>query len=367
MHDRSFGLTLACIACIACLAVSCASPRESPRERIGTRTDAIIAGRTSGADQDAVVLLFQAGRNQTCTGTMVAPNLVVTARHCVGDTDEDGIVTDFSPSELRVFVGVDAISALRADDANPATRGKALVVPRSRTLYPDVAYVVLEDSLTTPLAAMRLSRGVGVGETLGVIGYGLDETGRRPDHRMQRGGLVVSQIGPGRSPIGERIERGELVFGEAACSGDSGGPAFSAGTGALVAIASRVGNGTEPTASDPAAFCIGESADDVYTDFTAAADVTTRAFAAAGASPVLEDSVAPANEGELASAKLPTTGEATRVSAADDAMSGGCTVAPGKTPIGSRSSMPLSWTMAILVAVCSAKRAMRHANRRARR
>src|SRR5690606_16310850 len=120
----------------------------------------------------------------------------------------------------------------------------------------------------------------------------------------QRGDLVVSQIGPGRSPIGERIERGELVIGEAACSGDSGGPAFSAETGALVAIASRVGNGTTPSAEAPAAFCVGESTDDVYTDFTPVLGVATRAFAAAGAAPVVEDSVTPAKEGALASANL---------------------------------------------------------------
>lgn len=361
MHDRFFGLTLACL-----LATSCAphGPRTS-EERVASRSDAIIAGRESGAEQDAVVLLFQSARNQTCTGTMVAPNLVVTARHCVADTGDDGIVTDFEASDLRVFVGVDALSALRADDSKPATRGKELVVPRSRTLYPDVAYVVLEDSLSTPIAALRLARGVAVGETVGVIGYGLDETGKRPDKRMQRGGLVVSQIGPGRSPIGERIERGELVFGEAACSGDSGGPAFSEETGALVAIASRVGNGTAPTAADPAAFCIGESADDVYTDFGPAADVTTRAFAAAGASPLLEDSVAPAKEGELASANLTTGGEATRVSGGEATSSGGCSAAPARESFA--ASMSLASPIAILLGVSIAVRVMLGRRRPVRR
>jgi secreted trypsin-like serine protease len=166
---------------------------------------------------------------------------------------------------------------------------------------------------------------------------------------MQRGGLVVRQIGPGRSPIGEHIMRGELVFGEAACSGDSGGPAFSETTGALVAIASRVGNGTEPTLEEPAAFCVGENADDVYTDFTPAADVVTRAFAAAGASPVLEDSVAPANEGELASANLEVSGATKRVRN-DEATTGGCSASP------IAASMPLAPPLAILLTAWLAMR-----------
>jgi hypothetical protein len=294
MH-RLLALTL------ACLAISCAP--STPVEHTATRSDAIIAGRESGTDQDAVVLLYLANRNQTCTGTMVAPNLLVTARHCVGEADEDGVVTDYAPADLRVFVGANALASLR-DESEPATRGKALVVAPGKSLYPDVAFLLLEDALPTPVAAIRLSAGVGVGETVGVIGYGVDESGERPKVRMQRGGLLVSQIGPGRSGIGEPIRRGELVFGEAACSGDSGGPAFSADTGALVAIASRVGNGVEPTADSPASFCVGDEADDIYTDFTPAADLTTHAFAAAGASPVLEDSVSPARQGELASAKL---------------------------------------------------------------
>lgn len=341
MH-RPLALTL------ACLAVACApsTPSVERSERIATRSDAIIAGRESGTDQDAVVLLYLANRNQTCTGTMVAPNLLVTARHCVGEADDDGVVTDYAPSDLRVFVGANALTSLRESESKPATHAKELVVPAGHSLYPDIAFLVLEDSLPTPVAAVRLSRGVDVGETVGVIGYGVDESGERPKVRMQRGGLLVSQIGPGRSGIGEPIRRGELVFGEAACSGDSGGPAFSADTGALVAIASRVGNGVEPTADAPASFCLGEEADDIYTDFVPAADVTTRAFAAAGASPVLEDTVSPSKQGELASAKLGPSNESKAPN--DSALTGGgCSAA-------SSNASP-SWAVIVLGALAATR------------
>lgn len=335
MFDRALGLTLIVSALAACSAGDAARD-----ERSGSTTQAIIAGQESHADQDAVVLLFQSARNQTCTGTMIAPNLLVTARHCVGEAKADGTVVDHAASDLRVYTGPAALVALREREGEPTTLGQKLVVATSRGLYPDIAFVVLEDSLSTPVAAMRLARGVGVGEKLGVIGYGLDESGTRPAQRMQRGGLVVSLVGPGRSQIGERIERGEIVFGEAACSGDSGGPAFSTTTGALVAIASRVGNGTLPNDRSPASFCVGDNTNDVYTDFTPVADLATKAFAAAGATPVLEDSVAPAKEGELANATLDGANEAQRVSG-DVANAGGCSAAPRAGHAAPRTSPPV--------------------------
>jgi secreted trypsin-like serine protease len=357
MH-RFLGLTL------ACLAISCAP--SATRERTAARSDAIIAGQESGGEQDAVVLLYLSTRNQTCTGTMVAPNLLVTARHCVGDTDQDGIVSDYAPSDLRVFVGPNALSSLREDETKPATRGKELVVAPGKTLYPDVAFLVLEDSLATPVAAVRLSGGVAVGETLGVIGYGVDASGERPHTRMQRSGLVVSQIGPGRSGIGEPIMRGELVFGEAACSGDSGGPAFSEDTGALVAIASRVGNGEEPTADSPASFCVGETTDDIYTDFAPVAEIATRAFAAAGASPVLEDSVTPSKQGELASAKLEPRA-ASKTNEESALTGGGCQASP--RPLATSTSTSVTSATAILLGVAAAtfSRRTRRSTARARR
>lgn len=342
MRDRFSGLLF------ACLSVSCTTiVRDDVRtEKVGTRSDAIIAGRESSADQDAVVLLYLSTKNQTCTATMVAPNLLVTARHCVGEANDEGLVTDYAASELHVFTGSGALATLRADDARPATRGKSLVVPPSRSFYPDIAFVVLEDSLDTPFASIRLSRGVGVGEELGVIGFGVDETGERPDTRMQRSGLVVSQIGPGRSGIGEPIRRGELVFGEAACSGDSGGPAFSVETGALVAIASRVGNGTEPSVDSPAQFCIGDETDDIYTDFAPVADVATSAFAAAGASPIIESSVSSAKKGELASAKLdPSAAGETANGAATDVTGTGCHAAK----VAGSSPSSLAWLVVAYV------------------
>jgi hypothetical protein len=299
--------------------ISCSPepPLEPPGERIATRRDAIIAGSESTTDQDYVVLLYRPANNQTCTATMVAPNLLVTARHCVSDVSKSGRAVDGAPG------------------------GKQIVVDGS-SMYPDVAFVVLAKSLSTPVATMRLDPGVTVGESLDVIGYGIDETGTRPVRRMQRSGLEVYAVGPGRSQIGEPLARGEIVFGEAACSGDSGGPAFSTETGELVAIASRVGNGTAPNDADPAAFCVGEKADDVYTDFTPVRDLAARAFAIADGR-------------ELATAPIVGADPAAPNEAGSGSGDGGCAMSTKRTS----PSMALLGIFAVVLLVLDRRRPSR--------
>lgn len=342
MLDRSTGLLL-----VALLAAGCSvSPA---RERTSTTAGAIIEGRESGPEQDAVVLLFHDGPgHQTCTATMLAPNLLVTARHCVGSLAESGAVEDWDARDLRVFVGREAFSVLREDPTRSAASGRELVVPSSRSFYPDVALVVLDRALDTPVAPMRIDGGASVGERLDVVGFGLDESGTRPAARMERTGLEIYALGPGRSRIGEPLAKGELVFGEAACSGDSGGPAFSSATGALVAVASRVGNGTAPNAEAPAAFCIGDDTDDVYTDLSPVTDVVSRAFVAAGASPRLEQG-GPASDGTLASAPLPA-GASAAPPPSVVATRGGCSAsASTSAPSGAIAAMIAAGLLARLL------------------
>src|SRR6187402_140376 len=55
----------------------------------------IIHGKVDDASHDSVVLLVAPVAGTTdvnlCTGTVVAPNLVLTARHCVSTTDGSSI------------------------------------------------------------------------------------------------------------------------------------------------------------------------------------------------------------------------------------------------------------------------------------
>src|SRR5690606_8788372 len=104
-------------------------------EDVGRVIQPIIGGTTSGTEHDSVVVLttFRDGaRRFLCSATLVAPNLILTARHCVTDfaagsaacTAEGtpvtgaGVQADRDPSSLVVFVGRNGVAPNSEDEAN---------------------------------------------------------------------------------------------------------------------------------------------------------------------------------------------------------------------------------------------------------
>src|SRR5690242_20673612 len=85
----SFGrLSVPCLVLLTTVASACAgrSDEAGASERARATSSAIINGKNSDASQDAVVLIeHPEGRRaiESCTGTLIAANLVLTARHCV--------------------------------------------------------------------------------------------------------------------------------------------------------------------------------------------------------------------------------------------------------------------------------------------
>ena len=283
------------VTILASCALACGVVGGERAERTASLEQPIINGATSGTEQDFVVQLgleFGGTVYPSCSGTMVAKNLVLTARHCVGELQDDVTVIDFEPSQLHVFAGADAPARV-ASGARADARGKLLFTAKTKDLVPDVALVLLDKALTTPIAPIRLEGGAKKNELLDIIGFGITETNERPEARMQRKSVRVLAIGPALT-LHHQLFEGEFVFGEAACSGDSGGPAVSSTTKAVVGVASRVSNGEERTEEDPSGFCLGANAEDVYSALEPVKDVIDEAFAVAGAKPILEVEEEPA-------------------------------------------------------------------------
>lgn len=343
----------------------------------------VIAGVPSGAEHDGVVVLaqFEGGaRRGLCSATLVAPNLVLTARHCVSNADTsiacntDGtaaigavIHDDVPASNLVVFVGKAGVPPSLGDEAAAKARGTKLVVDDSTTLCNhDLAFVLLDRPVDAPIATLRLSGGPTASERVTVVGWGVDETGAIPATRRAREGVAVTGIGPTlmadkRYGIGDA----EVMFGEAACAGDSGGPAFTR-SGVLVGVASRVGNGKPRDPANYAATCVGETAHSIYTHLGQSAALVERAFAEAGNHPVVEpaslavdpprktdphettvgaDLQDPAPEADGPDTKIlrgTADVDASARGAADD---GGCSVATG----GSKSEGGAGWLVIIAV------------------
>jgi hypothetical protein len=267
---------------------------------------AIIGGEDSGDDENSVIMLVHYDPEtkgvSSCTGALLAPRLVLTARHCVAVTDpsaaclSDGspasatsgrVYDDFSPSSLYVFVG-----EKRPNFAAPTAQWKAR---GSRILHDDASYLCNHDLALVlldapvqdvPIAKVRLNTEPWVGESLKVIGWGVTEQSDSPAVRQRRSGVLVELVGSSRGRRGVDIGPNEFLVGESICSGDSGGPAFGEETDAVVGVVSRGGNGSGGSDESAAASCIGGR--NVYTRLAPFRDLILEGYALAGQEPWLE-------------------------------------------------------------------------------
>ncbi len=293
----------------ASLVTACSDAGTSTEaSTIGRAQSAVIKGKPSTSAQDAVVLLVHYESSDpygvgACTGTLLSDKIVLTARHCVAQTDEaaacdengkpiqgGNVQSNHKASSLYVFTGKTRPD-FYAGEVKPAARGAKILDTGSKTLCnSDIAVVILDQAIPNAMIApIRLDADVTKGETLTAVGWGVTDSTPQPEVRQQRAGIKITSVGPDKDAL-PAVASNEFQVGESICSGDSGGPAL-AETGAVIGVVSRGGNGRAGSQQDPSAACI--NAENIYTKVEPFKDLIEKAFAETEQEPWLEGSYDP--------------------------------------------------------------------------
>jgi Trypsin len=183
------------------------------------------------------------GLNLLCSATLIAPNLLLTARHCVAAVPEGPVhCGQFPFGESHA-----ADQLLFSNDVEPNLesrwyRGVEIVVEAGGLdlCGHDLALVMLEAPIASQTVAPlepELMLPVPTSSSYSSVGYGDSDVDTGPSYGVRRARAELHVLcGTGTCPAG--VTDTEFVGTEGVCKGDSGGPALNA-EGRVIGVASR--------------------------------------------------------------------------------------------------------------------------------
>ncbi len=232
-----------CVLGLGAFVAGCAAPPDdepevAERAADGEASQAIQGGYADLTDTAVVGIVELSGNSlSTCSGSLIAPNLVLTARHCVSNTlntaQGGGIICSQTTSgnifsATNFYVTTDE----RIDYDSTWVQAREVVgLPSDNTFCgQDQALIILSENIPESVAkplVPRVDTSLTQGEIYNAIGYGLtsDSPNASSGSRRRRDNLVVQCAEHECLPSSQLTAtewRGETGI----CSGDSGGPAL---------------------------------------------------------------------------------------------------------------------------------------------
>ncbi|MFT3863301.1 MAG: serine protease [Solirubrobacterales bacterium] len=217
-------------------AAKVAAPAESSKA-----TGSVIGGHsTTIATYPSLAFIegLQATDGYACSGTVVAPRVILTAGHCVEDISSSSLV---EPELIKVATGVSNLKHIPADKISDVER--VIVNPSfsPSVLHGDAGLLILTRPVTaTPIALATKAESslYEAGTKLTVAGWGIDnrhaetiadqlQAATVPVEESKRCEKGIRRIYPFLDPTIQLCAIDAPKYHITTCHGDSGGPAMA--------------------------------------------------------------------------------------------------------------------------------------------
>ena len=179
------------------------------------------------------VVGVQAG-SLLCTGSLVAPDLVLTAAHCIPEGVLAADVTITFGDSLDAPEGEIAASEVKV---HPDFCPELCSIDRYDFAYIRMVSEVFLDPVPLVTDQSTYDQSLGLGDEVLLVGYGLDDNNEKGIKRQ------VATTVTGHSDTGVEFFAGS--DGKDSCQGDSGGPALVLGEAGVPALAGVLSRGYE--------------------------------------------------------------------------------------------------------------------------